>query len=342
MSQNLSDTILATLRDGVLIVNAEGEIIYSNQAAQDLFMKDAAGLLGHAFGFPVTPFEIQEIEILQHNKVLTVQMLATNIHWNDQGAFLLSLRDITELKRISSELELQKVKLEKSNKELEQYAYFASHDLKAPVRKITLFSSRLLKNEGVQVLPEVKEQIEKILNCGERMYSLIGGIAEYSGFSVSQHFVNVSLNEVVKGVLSDLDEQITEKDATIEIDNLPDIEASRVQMHQLFLNLISNAVKYSRKDVPPHVRIKYSDHLSHIEVSIIDNGIGLNNIHADKIFEPFQRLHANEYEGSGIGLAICKKIVEAHGGTIYVSSSPGNGAEFIFTLAKNPAAEQDN
>jgi light-regulated signal transduction histidine kinase (bacteriophytochrome) len=335
MTPHLSDIIIESLRDGILIVNSAGEIIYSNKAAQDLFTKTAETLLGQPFGFPILPTEIQEIEIFRNGKIRIAQMLANRIHWNGQEAYLLSLRDISELKKISRELELQKISLEKSNKDLEQYAYFVSHDLKEPIRKIMVFSSRLLDNKSVIALPDVKDQIEKISRCGARMHSLVTGIAEYSGYSATQNFAAVDLHEIVKGVLSDLEEQITEKNARLNVEVLPVVEANPIQMHQLFLNLISNAVKYAKDGLRPEVIIRHFNYDSYLEFSIIDNGIGFDTQYVDKIFEPFQRLHSNKFEGSGIGLAICKKIVEGHGGTIYAKSNPGQGSEFIFTLAKD-------
>jgi light-regulated signal transduction histidine kinase (bacteriophytochrome) len=339
MIPNSSDIILESLRDGVLIVNTSGEIIFCNKAAQNLFSKPASELIGKPFGFPVTSAEVQEIELFVNNRILTVQMAGTLIHWDGQDAYLLSLREITELKKISKELEMQKFKLEMSNRELEQYASFASHDLKEPIRKIMIFATRLLRNDNIQSVPDITMQVEKILQCGERMNSLVSGIAEYSGHTGDQNFATVDLNEVVHDVMSDLEEHITEKKARLHVEPLPVIEADPIQMHKLFLNLLSNSIKYSKKDVAPEISVRATDQGSHVRLAIADNGIGFNQSHANKIFEPFQRLHSKEYEGSGIGLAICKRIVESHGGAISFKSVPGDGAEFSFTLAKNPSAD---
>jgi two-component system, LuxR family, sensor kinase FixL len=343
MSKNLSDIILESLRDGVLIVDRSGTIVYCNKAAEDLFGKPTTELLRQPFGFPITPAEIQEIEIVKSSNVAVVQMIATDIHWNGEDGHLLSLRDITELKRISKELELHKLRLEKSNRDLEQYAFLASHDLQEPIRKIMLYSDRMLQSESVQALPAVKGQIERVLHCGKRMQSLIIGIVDYSRLSTSdQAMGQVNVNEIIRGVLSDLDELIAEKNVSVDVDNFPAIRANSIQIRQLFFNLISNAIKYSKEDVPPYIRITCTDRDSHIEVRVADNGIGFEPQYAGKIFQLFQRLHSQEYEGSGIGLAMCKAIVEGHGGTITVKSIPRQGTEFIFSLAKDPLLDSES
>jgi light-regulated signal transduction histidine kinase (bacteriophytochrome) len=292
-------------------------------------------LVGQNFGFPVSAFEVQEIEVIRDGKLLTIQMLATGIRWDNEDACLLSLRDITELKNISRQLEDQKNSLQRSNEELEQYASIASHDLKEPVRKIIIFTDMLLNGASFESVDDIRSQLKRINHSAERMRSLLNGIAEYSGYSTNKmKYELVSLKEVVREVVTDLEVLIEEKRARIEVDDLPTIEAIRIQMHQLFLNIISNAIKYAKKDVSPAIFVKHTDLDSIIEVIISDNGIGFDNRYAHKVFKPFQRLHAREYEGSGIGLAICKKIVEAHGGSISAKSIPGDGTEFIFTLER--------
>lgn len=335
MHSNPSDIILNNLLDGVLIVNKEGKIIYSNRAASKLFNRTAQDLVGQNFGFPVSPFEVQEIEIIRFNKVLTVQMLATAIKWDGEEACLLSLRDITELKDFTRQLELRKINLEKSNEELEHYASLASHDLKEPVRKILFYTDYLLNGDNLQSVDDIKKNLGKINDAAERMRSLLFGIAEYSRYSGGRmQFEVVDLNEVVKEVLKDLDVLIAEKNAKIHVEDLPTLEAIRIQMHQLFLNIISNAIKYSKKEVDPEIKVTHTDLDSILEITISDNGIGLDNRYSEKIFKPFQRLRPREYEGSGIGLAICKKIVETHGGNIWVKSTPDKGSDFIFTLER--------
>lgn len=335
MSQNISDTILKNLLDGVLIVDSNGVIIYANKAAEILFDRTHENLCGHPFGFPVNPYEVQELEVVRKDKILTVQMLATGIRWNNSDACLLSIRDITELKNTSLESTRQKDKLESVNKDLEQYASLASHDLKEPVRKIITYTDRLLNNKSYESVQDVKEDLDRIFRSANRMYSLINGIAEYSRFQhMKEKYVPVDLNLVVKEVLYDLEMNIAEKSALIKCEDLPTIEAIKIQMHQLFLNIISNAIKYSREDVPPEIFITHANYDYDVEITVSDNGIGFDEKYATRVFQPFTRLQNKGYEGSGIGLAICKKIVNAHGGEIKVKSIPGAGSQFTFTLEK--------
>jgi light-regulated signal transduction histidine kinase (bacteriophytochrome) len=335
MQNDFSDIIMNNLLDGVLIVNKEGKIIYANKAAEVLFLRQTSELVGQDFGFPLLPLEVQEIELIRKGRLLTVQMLASQIRWDDEPAHLLSLRDITQLKKVSRQLEDQKTILEKTNKELEQYASIASHDLKEPVRKIIIFSDMLLNGNSFQSVEEIKTLLVKISKSAERMKSLLNGIAAYSNFAgATMHYELVNLKEVVREVLADLEMLIAEKNAQVKVDDLPTIEAIRIQMHQLFLNIISNALKYAKKEEAPAIFVKHTDLGSIIEIIITDNGIGFDNRLANKIFEPLQRLRPKEYEGSGVGLAICKKIIDEHGGSISAKSQPGKGSEFIFTLQR--------
>lgn len=175
------------------------------------------------------------------------------------------------------------------------------------------------------------------------MRVLISGIAEYSRYSEPGEITLVDLNEVIKEVINDLEITIAEKHAKIECDMLPTIEALRIQMHQLFMNLISNAIKYARNDSQPEINMTMSEEEVYVEIKAKDNGIGFDNNYADKDFQPFRRLHTEQvYDGTGIGLTICKKIVEAHGGEIQVHSTKGEGSEFILKLPKSMSADSDD
>lgn len=336
MNHQLSEMILDSILDGVLIVDNEGKIIYANKAAEALFSQSALQLTGEYFGYPVSPFDVQEIELLRKGQILTVQMLASQIQWNGQNACLLSIRDITELKKATKKLEQQKEELQNLNEELEQYASLASHDLKEPVRKIILFTDRLLKYKSFGAVDEIKSDLFKIFGSAMRMKSLIGGIAEFAkSKNCTDSFQKVDLNEVLLDVLSDLEILIAEKNANIHFEDLPTIDAVKIQMHQLFLNIISNSIKYAKENVDPVIRIETEDLGDYVQIKIKDNGVGFDNQLAEKIFQPFQRLKAVNTDGSGIGLTICRKIVQVHRGEISVKSKPGNGAQFIFTLSRS-------
>lgn len=329
-----TDTILENLLDAVLVVNEEGVIIYANRTAQGLFSRPSAALMGQPFGFPIIPHEVQEIEIIKNGEVLTAQMLASHIQWDGQTASLLSLRDITSQKQVQEELNRQRRILERTNEENAQYASLASHDLKEPVRKILIFSDRLLQSP--QLPADERLHIEKIRSSARRMHSLITGIAELSKVTYVRHrFTPVDLKRVVEEVVEDLEILIVEKDASIEVSELPTIDAIAGEMYQLFFNLITNSLKYSKDDVAPKICIRTvaaSDGFVAVECS--DNGIGFANEAGKRLFQPFQRLHTTKYEGMGIGLTLCQKIVEVHGGLITAEGKPGEGARFCIQLPR--------
>jgi light-regulated signal transduction histidine kinase (bacteriophytochrome) len=235
--------------------------------------------------------------------------------------------------------------LARSNGELEQFAYVASHDLQEPLRKIQAFSSRLRDRWGEQLGEQGADYLNRVENAAARMQILIEDLLSYSRVtSKAKPFVPVELGEVVVGVLSDLEARIERLNAKVEVGELPQVAADPTQMRQLLQNLIGNALKFHRKDSTPVVRIRAempSETSSGSEPAadgvcqlfVEDNGIGFEPKHAVKIFQVFQRLHSRqEYQGSGIGLAVCKKIVDRHGGTIEARSAPGEGATFVVSL----------
>ena len=166
------------------------------------------------------------------------------------------------------------------------------------------------------------------------MTSLVDAIADLSSVSASGEMSGpVSLNDIIKEVANVFDHSIKEKKASLEISVLPVVKANRLHLYQLFHNLLSNSLKYSHPHIAPVIRVSAREvNNNFTEVTLSDNGLGFDNVHALKVFEPFQRLHGKEFQGTGIGLAICKKIIEAHGGTIHVESYKGAGTTFTFTL----------
>jgi signal transduction histidine kinase len=224
---DLADRILACLVDPVLIVDDCGKIIFANASAEQLFNKSSSKLLNRDFGFPVSPLNVQEIQILRHGTVATFQMVSSLIQWNTCESHLLCLRDITDQKQIEAELLAERIKLEQANQENEQYASIASHDLREPVRKISIYTSMLLQSKVVQSEPVSMELTEKISNSTKRMNALMDGIFEFSQISRNKNrFEEVDLNEVIEEVCSDLDQRINEKKAVIQRDDLPVIKCS--------------------------------------------------------------------------------------------------------------------
>ena len=247
--------------------------------------------------------------------------------------------------------------LTRSNSELQEFAYVASHDLQEPLRKVQAFGERLkVKYEGA-LDDRGNDYISRMQNAAERMQALINDLLSFSRVSSkAQPFTRVELGKVAEGVLSDLETRIEELDARVEVDDLPIIDADRLQMRQLLQNLIGNALKFHRRDEPPVVKVRgnlldsggqQSDGLplgtQLCQIKVEDNGVGFEQKHAERIFGFFQRLHGRSaYRGTGIGLAICRKIVDRHGGRIIAESSPGQGARFIVTLpVKQPKGEPE-
>lgn len=249
------------------------------------------------------------------------------------------LLDITQRKRAEAALLEQADKLARSNAELEQFAYVASHDLQEPLRKIQAFGDRLKTKYETNLGPEGIDYLGRMQNAAARMQVLIQDLLSLSRVaSNSKPFAAVDLNEVTRTVVSDLEMRIQDTQGRVEIGTLPVIWGDRGQMAQLFQNLIGNGLKFRKPGQSPVVKIHgQAQKLATGEavwwITVEDNGIGFDEKYRDRIFEIFQRLHGrNEYEGTGIGLAICRKIVDRHNGSITASSSPGAGARFLITL----------
>jgi len=268
------------------------------------------------------------------------------------GGTVATYEDITKLERHEAQLVAYNKKLEHSNRELQDFAYVASHDLQEPLRKIEAFGDRLTKKYE-ELLPEDgKMYLERMQNSSGRMRHLINDLLSYSRVTTNaKPFVEVDLNKVLEGVLSDIQMRIEDSGGSVHYSNLPNIAADNTQMRQLFQNLISNALKFARPGVMPIVTIGAERAVVETEtgipedvwrIKIADNGIGFDNKYKDQIFAIFQRLHGRlEYEGTGIGLATCRKIVERHHGTIDADGVPDEGATFIIDLPLKQTREQD-
>ncbi|WP_207493946.1 PAS domain-containing sensor histidine kinase [Aridibaculum aurantiacum] len=257
-----------------------------------------------------------------------------------------SALDITDRKEMEQTLIQKTIQLQQSNSNLEEFAHIASHDLQEPLRKICTFGDRLLNNFNHALAPEGKVYLDKMINSSQRMQQLINDILSISLISGDKSYRRYSLQKVLDEVLQTLDLKIEKTRAIIQADQLPEANINPSQMRQLFQNLLSNSLKFVSKEETPVITIKTEYltaskaakyHLKNssrfIQITISDNGIGFDAEYAEKIFAIFQRLHGRaEYEGTGIGLSICKKIVENHNGVIFASASPGGGATFTFII----------
>lgn len=239
----------------------------------------------------------------------------------------------------TAQLNETNLNLQRSNQELQDFAYVASHDLQEPLRKIQAFGN-LLEAEYAEKLGDGRDYLVRMRSAAARMSALIEDILSFSRVTTkAREFKRVDLDGVVQGVLEDLETRIDDTGATIELGKLPAIDADAMQMRQLLQNLISNALKFQKPGVKPVVKIsaiKEISQTSHRQVctlTVEDNGVGFEEKYLDRIFAVFQRLHGRDtYEGTGIGLAVCRKIAERHGGSITARSKPGRGSAFIITL----------
>jgi light-regulated signal transduction histidine kinase (bacteriophytochrome) len=252
-------------------------------------------------------------------------------------------RDLTEKKHAEDILRAKNRELERINQELGSFAYIASHDLQEPLRKIQTFTSRILELEKGKFSEKGLDFFSRLQNAAQRMETLIQDLLLYSRTTTSElKFEPIDLNELLVQIKADLELVINEKKANIQSDRLPALNAVRFQMQQLFLNLASNSLKFSKAGINPEIKIQYkiitgSDieaigqdpALKYHYIRFSDNGIGFDPEYRYKIFEIFQRLHGKaEYSGTGIGLAICKKIMDNHHGFIAANSEPDQGAVF--------------
>lgn len=242
-------------------------------------------------------------------------------------------------------------RLETANQELDRFAFMASHDLQEPMRKIRLFSDRLFFKYKDQLDEEALMFINRIQQSGIRMENLIKDILTFSKISVERDpFIETDLNKIVQEVLEEMNDEVIEKEARVEVQPLPSIMANPGLMRPLFFNLISNSLKYCKKDIPPaiHIRSELAPAPSnrkpgkeYFRIFVEDNGIGFDQIYAEQIFGMFKRLHRHtEFEGTGIGLALCKKIVEEHEGYITARSKVDEGATFIVSLPQSLTVKQ--
>lgn len=262
----------------------------------------------------------------------------------------LMMTEIDERRRAEEQSRLFAEELQRSNRELEQFAAVASHDLQEPLRKIQAFGDRLRMRFRDELGEQGQDYIDRMQASAKRMRKLIDDLLEYSRVTTkAQPFATVNLTEIVQEVADDLEARLHQTGGRVEFGELPVVQASPLQMRQLFQNLISNALKFRRPDEPPLVRISAASppegreggngHGLQCQIVIEDNGIGFEPQYGERIFELFQRLHGREdYEGTGIGLAICRKIVDRHNGHIVAHSSPGAGSRFVVTLPLEQSA----
>jgi PAS domain S-box-containing protein len=247
-----------------------------------------------------------------------------------------TVQDISDRTQAEEEREQLITDLDRSNRELEQFAYVASHDLQSPLRSVTGFLHLLSRRYQGKLDPEADEFIAYAVEGAERMHRLINDILAFSRVGTRGHpFEQVASEEPLAKALDNLRAEIEESGAEVTFGKLPVVTGDRNQLAQLFQNLVGNAIKYRKEGEPPRIHLAAEGKGAEWEFRVRDNGIGFDPLQAERIFQIFQRLHtSSEYPGTGIGLAICRKIVERHGGRMWVETEPGQGSTFYFTLPK--------
>lgn len=287
-------------------------------------------------------------------------LISASLLYDEEGGEIGTVgfnKDLRERKRAERALAERSEELARSNAELQEFARVASHDLQEPLRKVKAFGNRLKDKCEDALTEEGNEYLERMLSATQRMQSLITGLLSYSRVTTkAQPFVTVDLAKVTNEVIRDLEERIETSGGTVDVGELPKIDADPLQMRQLVQNLLSNALKFRKPGHAPYVRIHGEVSNGHdlgtrehgaeelCRIVVEDDGIGFDQQYAERIFGVFQRLHGRkEYEGSGVGLAVCRKIAERHGGTITVNSRPGEGTKFVVALpVRNSKGEKSD
>ncbi len=275
-----------------------------------------------------------EIESLKRDgTIFPIELGIFPVHAGSDYSFCAFIADITERKALLKQLEDQKAELARSNKELQRFAYVAAHDLREPLRTIVSYTGLLAADKSIHFSEEAQENMSFIVDAGKRMQQLITDLLTYSRVdSTARALVVTSCVTIFDHIVAELQATVEETGGSITRGELPEVMADPSQLSQLFLNLVGNALKF-KGESPPKIAVSAERRDADWLFSVKDNGIGIDMKFAERIFQMFQRLHGmSEYSGTGIGLALCQKIVERHGGTIWLNSTIGEGTEFFFTL----------
>jgi two-component system sensor kinase FixL len=364
--------ILESSLDGIITVDQQGRICEFNRAAERMFGRPRAQVLGKDPADILFPSDasaghhdrlgryiaqgsgsmlgrrMEVVAVRAGGQKFPAEMAMTISRLQGEPVFTFFLRDISERKQAEEARARHAAELARSNADLQQFAFAASHDLQEPLRKILAFGDRLKIKCADALSDDGRLYLERMQNAARRMQELIHGLLELSRVTTKgSQFERVDLNEIAQQVMTDLEVRVEQLAGRVELGRLPVIEADPVQMRQLLQNLIGNGLKFYPPGRPPHVEV-LAQEIEKPEAAgpgmalvsgpwcrivVRDHGIGFDEKQSERIFAVFQRLHTrDEYEGAGLGLAICRKIAQRHHGTIVANSSPGHGATFTVTL----------
>lgn len=293
-------------------------------------------------GEPVEDFEVQHDFETLGRRFFLVNAREVAARPGQPPLVLVAFEDVTDARRARHEVQRYATRLERSNRDLEEFAHAASHDLQEPLRKVRAFTDRLVASLDRDALDEKQTMyVDRIVDAASRMQTRIDELLELARVSrVEPQRRPVDLGRTMERVLADLQERLEETGAAVQVDPLPTIDADEALMELVFQNLLANAIKYRKPEEPPSIRViaralpaTERAMAGWLELVFEDRGIGFDPVYADRIFRPFERLHGRgEYEGSGVGLSICRRVVEQHGGTIRADATPGEGARFTVRL----------
>lgn len=357
--------------DAVVVIDDNSHVMYWNPKAELIFGWTPEQVLGKRLTEFIIPSKYRlaheegmkrylttgEIHVLNRTIEITalnksgkefyVSLTISSTHQKGKTAFIAFIRDIDQQKRNALELDQKKLQLEESNEQLERFAHVTSHDMREPIRKIQLYIERLKTDSRNQFSLDSETYILRVENAASRLMQIVKGVLAYSILNAKPTvFEPVDLNKIIRDVEEDLELVIQQREAVISYHNLPVIEGVSFLLHQLFYNLIHNALKFSRPDISPKVEIasktlplgdiKLTGQLTNVtyyEITVKDNGIGFLQEHAEEIFTMFYRLHSKDkFEGTGLGLSVCKKIVEKHHGTIKALGVANTGTSIVIRL----------